>query len=135
MSSQNYKSHLTQFLLNCFDPKDIRVANQQYTIDAQMLNLAACARESTDMRISREINAGNPFRVALNIDNCGVYYKVDLPTSLVLSPTTTELSSVVGTINGSAITITPLDDTLPVPTGVNVDVTRSSIPLSKPYRK
>jgi len=132
----NYKSHLTQVLLNCFDPKDVRVAQQPYTIDSQMLNLAACARESTNMRVSREINAANPMKVPLNIDNMGRYFMAALPPSLDLTNTVSAstilpvLHSVTGTLGSQTITLTPFDDTLPIPTGILVDTTRSSVPLS-----
>jgi hypothetical protein len=70
-----HRSHLTQELQNYFDVKDPRVREVPYTIDAQLLNLAAVELEDLDLRLQRE--SGRALRtVALNIDNRGVYFGV-----------------------------------------------------------
>src|SRR3954470_376348 len=99
-----HRSHLTQELQNYFDVKDPRVREGPYTIDAQLLNLAAVELEDLDLRMQRE--SGRALRaVALNIDNRGVYFGVSVPAEVDLSAPT-----IVGKILSVPTALVPFDD-------------------------
>jgi hypothetical protein len=94
--TRQIRSHLTQDLQNYFDPKDKRVREIPYTIDAQILNMAAVELEDLQFRINRE--HGRSFQtVPVNIDNTGVYYRGRIPASFDLSSPI--INSVMGFIN------------------------------------
>lgn len=118
-----YKSHLLQELLNYFDRNDIRVRENPFTIDAQLLNLLAVGVEQIQLKLAREskINLESP----CNIDNGGVYYGF---TSA--QPFLTEVSTVTGIINGTQTVFTEFDDTLPVPS--ELSISNNTYQLSNP---
>jgi hypothetical protein len=74
-----HRSHLTQELLNYFDETDVRTREIPWTIEAQLLNAAACAIEESDLRISREIRSTQLGRAPLNLDNRGVWRRIQIP--------------------------------------------------------
>src|ERR1700733_5667388 len=108
-------SFITQRMQNYFDHTDTRAREIPYTIEAQLLNMAAFELEDAILRINREVDQSLT-TVPTNIDNLGVYYTTPLPPGFVTSSTQQTLTSVVGN-NGSTHTVlTQYIDTLPVPT-------------------
>jgi hypothetical protein len=124
-----FRSHLTQVMLNYFDWNDTRVRRGRYTIDAQLLNIAAQQLEMSGLRLDRELGAATLHRCPANIDNSGVYWKQRLPSTFNYS---LESHAVSASIGGNTVALTPYDDQLPVPTKVAANSNFSSIPLADP---
>ena len=122
------KAYTQQVMQNYFDPTDRRSRENPTSLEAQLLNLAAGPIEDLDMRIARE-NSQTLQTVPLNIDNKGVYFAGQVPSSLITSPTQTSLNSVIGSSNNVLRTLVPYDDRLPVPTRIEVG---SPIALTNP---
>jgi hypothetical protein len=122
-----FLSHLTQVAQNYFDWKDVRVRNNKYSIDAQLLNLGMQQVQLAKLRLDREIGATTLHSCPANIDNGGVYYKQQLPTNFNYA-----LSghSVFGTRDGAGIVFTPYQDELPIPTRANANPNYSPIQMS-----
>jgi hypothetical protein len=124
-------------LLNYFDDTDVRVREMPWTIDAQLLNAMAQSMEMSSMRTNREIKGRFLTQCPLLLDNRGVYYAVRIPSSVVL-PTDSSgnllpLSSVVGIDSvGGRHPLTLYDDTLPVPSGIELDTTTMPVPMNSP---
>lgn len=130
------RSPLTQQLQNYFDINDSRVRNAQNSLDAQLLNAAATCMEEHNLRFQRELNARYISTCPLNIDNRGVYYKLQLPPGFVL-PTDADGNSlppqtVIGTKNQVQTTLTLFSDLLPTPNSIEKDPDRNSVSLSSP---
>ena len=113
---------------NYFDPNDRRSRENPFCLEAQLLNLAAVPLEDLDLRITREINQTLQ-TVPLNIDNQGVYFGSRIPQDLLTDLNQTVLNSVTGHTGDVARTLVPFDDTLPVPTRLEVI---ESVALSEP---
>lgn len=124
-----FRSHLTQVMQNYFDWNDTRVRRGRYTVDAQLLNIAAQQIEMTGLRLGRELGATTLHGCPANIDNSGCYWKQRLPSTFNYSLAT---HAVVATIGGNIVALTPYDDQLPVPTKVSANSNFSSIPLTNP---
>lgn len=136
MSSYIWYSHLTQKMLNYFDEADVRVRQNKYTIDAQLINSFAQAIELNDLKINREINARSLTNCPFNIDNGGVYTQFKIPANSGV-PTDVngniiEPSSVEGLSGTNWITLSKYDDILPSPYRVEVDVNTPVVPLPNP---
>lgn len=111
-----YRSHTLQIMQNYFDSNDVRSRENPAALENQLLNLSAVPLENLDLRITRE-NSQALQTVPVNIDNQGVYYGGQVPPSAF---TQVALTSVVGTKNGVNTTLSLYDDTLPVPTRINL---------------
>src|ERR1035441_10631606 len=79
------RSHLTQGLLNYFDETDARVRETANTLDAQLLNTAAVSLEAHQLRVQREVDGRFLATCPLNLDNLGIYYRVQIPVNFLLS--------------------------------------------------
>lgn len=116
---------------NYFDHTDVRARKNSTSLEAQLLNLAAFELENLDLRITRENNLLLQ-TVPVNIDNGGIYYKGTVPSEFLTGPTQTTFNSVQGQLGSSQITLTPYDDTMPIPTRISIDNTIGAVPLSDP---
>lgn len=127
-------SHLTQQLLNYYDPTDARVRNYRTTIDSQLFNIAANAMEDLDLRYTREVQSRFVQTCPLHIDNQGVYTAAPLPNDFVLPDegSNPPLNSVQGLRNGAWVALQPYDDRLPKPTRVAIDTTRKVTAMDSP---
>lgn len=121
-----HRSHTTQELLNYFDESDVRTRETPWTIEAQLLNAAACAIDEADVRLSREADSVRPGRVPLNLDNRGVWRRVQVPYGMQA------VSSVTGVRDGHEIALRPYDPFFPVPSGIAGDPDREIVPLADP---
>lgn len=112
-----FYSHLTQVMKNYFDVKDVRVREAKYTLDAQLLNIAAQQLELSDAKFDRELKSTTLNRCPVNIDNKGVYYQQSLPSGFDFT-----VDHEIQSKDGAILTaLTAYDDTLPVPARVAVD--------------
>ena len=132
------RSYLTQELQNYFDDSDVRIRGFRSTLDAQLLNAAAVPMEAHALRMSREIAGRYPATCPLNLDNRGVYTRAQLPTGFVLSTDADgnlqlpPETAVYGTRGIEIIPLPVFDDTLPVPTRIDLDPDRQPVPLPSP---
>ena len=128
------RSHLNQGLLNYFDETDTRVRETANTLDAQLLNAAAVSLEAHQLRVRREIDGRFLATCPLNLDNLGVYYRVQIPVSFHLANDAAgnllPPASVIGKINSEAVPLFPFEDTLLAPAAVQHAGT--PIPLASP---
>lgn len=123
------RSHITQEMQNYYDYTDVRSRNSPVSLEAQLLNLAGFELEDLIQRVNREL-AQTLQTVPTNVDNGGVYYSSSLPNSLLPAAGVTTFTSVVGLLNNSPVTVTPYNDTLPVPSRI---VTESNpVPFTNP---
>jgi hypothetical protein len=112
-----WRSHWTQVLQNYLDWMDTRARQSSYSVEAQLLNVAAQQLEQSALRLDREQRDVYLTDCPANLDNSGVYIKQTLPLTFDYSlPTHTVL-------NGSNQPLVLYDDTLPVPTRITVDTT------------
>jgi hypothetical protein len=125
------KSHTTQQLLNYFDPKDVRVRENQVTIDAQLLNVVAERLDDYELRAKRELAARTPLTTPVHLDNRGVWQAARIPAGYVL-PDDDEDVQVEGYRNGAWVALPILSDTLPKPIRVEMDPDREPIPMTNP---
>lgn len=125
------RSHITQEMANYFDWSDVRAREIPYTMESQLLNLAAFELEDLGVRTVREENQSLT-TVPTNIDNEGVYFGAALPPGLITTTGQQTLTSVVGHVGMTSTTLTPYVDTLPVPSRVQVDTTIDPIPFTNP---
>ena len=125
-------SHATQRYKNYFDHKDVRVRQAPYTIDAQLLNMAACGLDQASLRIARELSASTLASCPTELDNRGIYYALPLDSSYQVATTATSLPLVQGTTGGVTKTLTPYDDELPVPASYVKDPERSLVYIPEP---
>jgi len=125
-----FRSYKSQEMQNYFDHADVRSRENPFSLEAQLLNLAAVPIENLMLRISRELN--QTLHVPTNIDNGGVYYGARIPKSLITSDTQDSLNSVIGYRNNTSTNLSVYDDTLPVPAGVRVDGSVAPVPLPNP---
>lgn len=116
----NQKSHTLQIMQNYFDLTDVRSRANCTSLENQLLNLAAVELEDLDLRITRE-NSLLLQTVPANIDNEGVYFGGLVPPKYLTGPDQKTFNSVVGAIGTEHITLTPYNDTLPIPTRVSVN--------------
>ncbi len=114
------RSHKTQVLQNYFDITDVRTRYNPTALEVQMLNLAGVELGDLDLRSNRELNQTLQ-TVPIGIDNLGVYYSSTVPSSLLTGPDQTSFNSVVGLLGSNHITLSQYDDTLPIPSRVEVD--------------
>lgn len=121
-----HRSHLTQEMQNYFDEKDVRTREMPWTLEAQLLNAAACSLEESQVRVGREIDARFRDRVPLNIDNGGNWYRVQLPAGVA------SVSKVEGKRDGFWRELPVYDDLLPVPAGIEFDGRRTAVRLADP---
>jgi hypothetical protein len=130
------RSYLAQQFQNYFDIKDIRVRKQQNTLDALVLNAVAGPLEEHQLRLAREIEGRSLFRCPMNLDNLGVYYRVQIPPSFALNTDASGAllppASVIGISNGVASALLPFTDLLPVPNGITLDPARAPAPCADP---
>ena len=91
----SFRSHLTQVMLNYFDWTDGRVRRGRYTIDAQLLNLAAQQLEMSGVRLARELGATTLRACPANIDNAGTYWRQRLPGSFNFNLAAHAVSAIV----------------------------------------
>src|SRR5271166_14799 len=125
------RSHVTQVLQNYFDITDIRTRYSPVSLEAQMLNMAGVELENLGLRANREINSSLQ-TVPIALDNLGVYYSSRVPDAFLTGPDQTTFNSVVGLLETTPITVTLYDDTLPVPSRVEVDETRGPVAMATP---
>src|SRR5271170_4986310 len=125
------RSHKTQEMQNYFDYTDVRSRSNPVALEAQMLNLAGFELESLDLRMNRE-NSHFLQTIPANIDNGGVYYGGQVPSSFITAADQTTLNNVVGLLGSNQITLTLYDDTLPTPTRVTVDTDRGPVAFTNP---
>lgn len=78
-SARSKRPFLLQALLNYFDDADVRVRESRNSLDAQLLGPLASALESIQMRLAREQASTDPRNCPLNVDNFGVYHKIQIP--------------------------------------------------------
>lgn len=147
--ASTFRSHLTQVMLNYFDWNDTRVRRGRYTIDAQLLNLAAQQLELSGLRLAREIGATTIHSCPANIDNSGCYWQQRLPGSFNYGIESHTVSAVwdsapagiynaldanpiaaSGSQYGKSLSV--YDDQLPVPSRVSVNSNVSAVPLANP---
>lgn len=114
------RSHTTQVLQNYFDITDVRTRYNPTALEVQMLNLAGIELEGLGLRANRELNQTLQ-TVPSAIDNLGVYHSSTVPSSLLTGPDQTTFSSVVGLFGSTPTTLSLYDDTLPIPSRVEVD--------------
>ena len=128
------RSHLTQGLLNYFDETDARVRETANTLDAQLLNAAAVSLEAHQLRVKREIDGRFLATCPLNLDNLGIYYRVQIPVNFLLSTDANgnlqPPASVVGRMGDISVPLFPFEDTLLAPAAVQHEGT--PIPLASP---
>ena len=125
------RSHKAQEMQNYFDYTDVRSRSNPVSLEVQMLNLAAFELESLDLRMNRE-NSHFLQTVPANIDNGGVYYGGQVPSSFITADDQTTLNNVVGLLGSNQLTLTLYDDTLPIPTRVAVDTSRGPVAFTNP---
>lgn len=118
----NKWSYITQSLQNYFDETDSRSRANPNSLEAQILNMIAVEMEDLNLRASREISLTLQ-TVPTNIDNGGVYWSSTLPNQL---QTVSSVTALKGT---TQYILQAYDDTLPVPSRVEIDPTRT-IPIS-----
>ena len=132
------RSYLTQDLQNYFDDSDARIRGFRSTLDAQLLNAAAVPMETHGLRMRREIAGRYPATCPLNLDSRGVYTRAQLPVGFVLDtdadgnlqlPAGT---AVYGTRGTQVLPLPVFDDTLPVPTRIELDSQRQPVSLANP---
>lgn len=111
-------------MLNYLDETDVRSREIPWTIEAQLLNAAACALDESDLRLSREVRACQKGKTPLNLDNRGVWHQVQVPYA------SGAIGSFQGVIDGQVINLKPYDDLFPAPTRVSSDSARSIVPLA-----
>lgn len=121
-----FLSYLTQEMKNYFDENDVRVREAKYTIDAQLLNVAAQPLELSIARLAREYRSTRLTDCPANIDNKGVYFQQILPSSFDF----TIDHLIQGTINSSLTDLIPYNAELPVPTRANADTRFTPLPLT-----
>lgn len=122
------RSHTAQVLQNYLDATDVRSRENPTSLEAQLLNMAAVELDDLTMRVSRELNQSLQ-TVPLNIDNAGVYYSGQIPSSLITSDNLPTFTNVVGISGSTSVPLTPYDDLLPVPSRIELG---DSIPLTDP---
>jgi hypothetical protein len=122
------KSHTTQVLQNYLDATDVRSRENPTSLEAQLLNMAAVELDDLSIRVGRELSQSLQ-SVPLNIDNGGVYYSGQVPNSLITSDNLPTFTNVIGKTGSTSVTLTPYDDTLPVPARVELG---ESVPLTDP---
>lgn len=125
-----FKSHLLQILMNYWDSTDVRSRENQTAIESQLLNMAAVELEDLQLRITRETSQSLQ-EVPTNIDSGGVYHSSTVPSSVVPALDATTFNSVQGMSGDVVSTLNPYDDTLPVPTRIEVDAD-GAIAISNP---
>jgi hypothetical protein len=118
------RSHRVQELLNYFDLNDLRIRKHPYSIDAQLLNLAATGYDDINIRHSRELKQ-NLMSVPTEIDNNGVYYQLTIPDGV-------QFDTVVGHIGTTDYVLTQYDDVLPVPKLLRFSPSQQSVPFTNP---
>lgn len=125
-----FRSHLTQEMLNYFDQGDVRVREQKYTIDAQLLNVFAQQLELSDTRFNRELGSTRLVHCPVNIDNKGVYFQQPLGSSFDY---TVDHQVQAQLAAGGVLTpLTAYDDILPIPTRVEPDNRFSPVSIENP---
>ena len=115
-------------MLNYFDRTDVRVREGKYSIDAQLLNVAAQELEMSDTRFNREIKASTLTECPANIDNKGIYFQQALPLSFDF----TASHAVQAVINSTVTTLSLYNDLLPVPVAAVADPRFAPQPLASP---
>jgi hypothetical protein len=123
-SARPKRPYLLQALLNYFDDADVRVRESRNSLDAQLLGPLASALESVQMRLGREQASTDPRNCPLNIDNFGIYHKLQVPDTYEFA------AAADGSIlppNIRVFTdekrwkiIQQYDDFLPVPSGLEI---------------
>lgn len=124
------KSHYLQVMMNYFDHSDVRSRQNTTSLENQLLNMTAVELEDLNLRAFRE-SAQTLETVPTNIDNNGIYFGAQLPQSLLPQDTPPTFTSVVGFNGSSSTQLSLYDDTLPIPSRISLDSTRS-VPLSDP---
>jgi hypothetical protein len=124
-----HNSHTTQELLNYFDENDTRVREVPYTIDHQLLNVAAEQLDDLEQRSEREVGSRLIGRTPANIDNRGLYYEVRVPAGFDLPQEGETLPTIEGLRAGTWTTLHLYDDRLPVPAAVEYDPDINAVPL------
>jgi hypothetical protein len=114
------RSHFTQVLQNYFDATDRRTRENPIALESQMLNMAGTEMESLIMRLARETSQTLQ-TVPIGIDNKGVYYSSRVPDAVLTGPDQTTFNSVVAAKGSNYTTLTQYDDTLPIPSRVEID--------------
>lgn len=124
------KSYYQQVMMNYWDHTDVRSRDNSTSIENQLLNMAAVELEDLNLRSFRE-SAQTLQTVPTNIDNEGIYFGAQLPQALLPKNDPPTFTSVIG-FNGSSQTLLhSFNDTLPVPTRVTLDSSRS-VPMTNP---
>ena len=126
------RSHLTQTLLNYFDAQDIRIREEAYTIDAQLLNLAAIGLDEKNLHTKRELSSRTLNDCPTQIDNFGLYYRIPLDHDYPLEDGQTKLNTCLGTTSYGTSVVNPYDDTLPVPSSYVLDTERQTVSMTNP---
>jgi hypothetical protein len=124
------RSHTTQELLNYFDENDTRVREMPYTIDAQLLNVAAEQLDDESLRARRELNSRKLPLAPAAIDNRGLYFEARLPIDYILPREGEPLPTVEGLRNGVWTALSLYDDRLPVPVRLEYDPDANGIALA-----
>jgi hypothetical protein len=132
IASAPVQSHTTQELLNYFDHGERRLREIPYTIDAQLLNMAALGLDDVSLRIARENAAQSLAACPTELDNRGIYYATPLDPSYNVPAGATSLPLVQGMGPNGWVTLNPYDDSLPTPSGYQLDPERSSVYLPAP---
>ena len=122
------RSHSLQLLLNYFDNHDRRVREGGISVDAQLLDSVAVSLDDLELKLNRELSGMTPKGIALNLDNGGLYWSARFPQGW--TPSSTPV--ITGVLNGATLTLAPYDDTLPVPSRILSDPSRSAFPLASP---
>lgn len=123
-SARPKRPFLLQALMNYFDDADARVRQNRNSLDAQLLGPLASALESIQMRLNREQASTDPRNCPLNIDNFGIYHKLQVPDTYEFA------AAADGSILPPSIRaftaekrwkmLSQYDDFLPVPSGVQI---------------
>ncbi len=117
-----FVSRLTQEMLNYFDSEESRIRQARHTLDHQLLNTVAQSLEKSITKQEREVLSSRPLNVPVNLDNRGVYYKVQVPEAVTFT-------KVEGMKGASWIQLQQYDDMLPVPSFVRYDSSRKRLSL------
>lgn len=123
-----FRSVTTQVMQNYFDINDRRSRENPTSLEAQLLNLAGVPLEDLDLRITREVNQSLQ-NVPVNIDSQGVYFGGPVPSSLITGSDQSSFTSVIGQSGNNTFALTPYNDTLPIPSRIEVV---ESVALSQP---
>lgn len=115
------RSYMTQRMQNYLDYSDVRSRESPVSLESQLLNLAGFEIEDLIQRVGRETTQSLQ-STPVNIDNLGVYYSSQLPSSLQPAQGVTTFSNIVGLLGDKQITLNPYTDTLPIPSRVEIDV-------------